>query len=127
MSITTRDRQVAYTITVADLDAAAGRPLTEDEVRRVAAAIGHSSIPDALVTITGSIVGVPEEPESTRDERARDLNVGDVFREYGDDEFAVIVKVKQLGDSVRVKVERSDGSREWSPVLDGDEVVEVIA
>lgn len=43
--------EVVYSLTRADLDAYAGRQLTEDEGDRFAEAIQWSSIPEALATI----------------------------------------------------------------------------
>jgi hypothetical protein len=63
------------------------------------------------------------------EKRARDLKIGDKMREFGDlsDEFNEIVNVDHRGDDVLVDVVPPGEVRPVSiPVLDGDEVVEVV-
>ena len=64
-----------------------------------------------------------------KEKRARDLVVGDKFREVGalDDEFHEVTYVEHRGDGVIVAVPTENGESDvdW-PYLDGDEVVEVL-
>ena len=64
-----------------------------------------------------------------KERRARDLVVGDKFREIGalDDEFHEVTYVEHRGDGVIVAVltENGESDVDW-PYLDGDEVVEVL-
>jgi hypothetical protein len=54
-----REDEIVYRRTVGDLEAQAGRTLTDDQVQRIAGAIDHSTIPDALATIIDAVAPAP--------------------------------------------------------------------
>lgn len=51
-----RAERVVWRVTAANADVHAGRALTDDELDRLANAIGHSSIPDALGDVISAVV-----------------------------------------------------------------------
>jgi hypothetical protein len=57
-----RSEQTVFRLTATDIDEQAGRKVTDDELARVAKALGHSSIPDAV----SDVVGVVCEPSYCR-------------------------------------------------------------
>ena len=103
------------TITRAQLEAWAGRPLSDGEVDTLDDAIPNSSIPEAV----GVIVAHMETP--TREERARDLSPGSIFSEIGMYEWRRVFELDFAGDTVIVLDHNGD-----TVAIDGDTVVEVI-
>lgn len=58
-----RDDQVLYVVTAAEVDAIAEREITDVELARIAKAIGHSSIPEALSEVVFAVCGSAESED----------------------------------------------------------------
>lgn len=56
-----REDRTAYRLTYADLDAIAGRELTDEEVQRVAVAIDNSTAGDAVAAAVEQVTGLADE------------------------------------------------------------------
>lgn len=54
---------IVWSVDRSDLDYFANRPVTDEEADRIAEAIGHSSIPEALQVVVDSIAGITDEDE----------------------------------------------------------------
>lgn len=59
-----RVARTVYRLTAADLDAHAGRELTDEELEVLARALGNSSIPDAVSEVVFAVTGTLTEEES---------------------------------------------------------------
>lgn len=76
-----RDTLTAWRLTVADLDAIAGRELDEHEVVRIATAIDNSTAGDAIAAAVEQVAGHPDDDEDPVDEDdlTPDTDPGDDF------------------------------------------------